>query len=73
MDNGYQVLVKGDNSSREANIYPNLTPEAVIIEYHFDGFNPEYAGMDWKSLRLVFRLEEGSWRLSGIIHDEWTI
>lgn len=48
-------------------------PEAVIIEYHFDGFNPEYAGMDWQSLRLVFQLEEGSWRLSGIIHDEWTI
>ncbi|WP_152669155.1 copper amine oxidase N-terminal domain-containing protein [Paenibacillus sp. DMB20] len=48
-------------------------PGAVIVEYHFDGFNPEYGGMDWESLRLVFQKEGNRWVLSGIVHDEWTI
>lgn len=48
-------------------------PGGVMVEYHFDGFNKEYAGMDWQSLRLVFQMEGGNWLLSGIIHDEWTI
>lgn len=48
-------------------------PDAEFYEYHFSGFNPEYAGMDWVSLRLVFEEYEGKWYLVGIVHDEWTI
>jgi hypothetical protein len=48
-------------------------PEASFVEYHFSGFEEEYEGMDWESLRLVFVQEDGAWWLVGIVHDEWTI
>lgn len=47
-------------------------PEAMIVEYHFPSFNPQYEGMDWRSLRLVFQQEKDTWSLVGIIHDQWT-
>ena len=47
-------------------------PEAVVVEYHVPGENPDYGGMDWQSLRLVFQQQEGAWYLVGVIHDEWT-
>jgi hypothetical protein len=47
-------------------------PVAVTVEYHFEGFEPEYAGMDWRSLRLVLEEWDGIWYLVGIVHDEWT-
>ena len=48
-------------------------PLGVVIEYHFSGFDPQYGGMDWRSLRLVFEEVDGNWSLVGIVHDEWTI
>jgi len=48
-------------------------PEASFVEYHFSGFEEEFEGMDWESLRLVFVQENGAWWLVGIVHDEWTI
>lgn len=48
-------------------------PGSVFVEYHFSGFEEQYAGMDWVSLRLVFIQEEGIWFLVGIVHDQWTI
>ena len=47
-------------------------PEAIPVEYHFEGFDPQYAGMDWRSLRLVLEEAAGTWYLVGIVHDEWT-
>jgi hypothetical protein len=47
-------------------------PGAVTVEYHFEGFDPQYDGMDWRSLRLVFEQQDGTWYLVGIVHDEWT-
>lgn len=51
---------------------PEVYPGAIIVEYHFEGFDEKYAGMDWQSLRLVFEKYQGEWLLVGIIHDEWT-
>jgi len=48
-------------------------PGAIVVEYHFPGFDPKFQGMDWESLRLVFQEEGQIWYLVGIIHDEWTI
>lgn len=48
-------------------------PGASFVEYYFSGFEEEYEGMDWESLRLVFVQEDGAWWLVGIVHDEWTI
>ena len=46
---------------------------ASFVEFHFTGFDPQYSGMDWKSLRLVFEQTGGIWYLVGIVHDQWTI
>ena len=51
----------------------NFYPGSSFVEYHFSGFEEEYDGMDWVSLRLVFIEEDGSWFLVGIVHDQWTI
>jgi hypothetical protein len=48
-------------------------PGSMIVEFHFPGFDPQYNGMDWRSLRLVFMQDGGTWYLAGIIHDQWTI
>jgi hypothetical protein len=47
--------------------------KAIIVEYYFSGIEPQYEGLDWQSLRLVFQENEGSWCLVGIIHNQWTI
>jgi|WetSurSiteA1Bulk_404760.scaffolds.fasta_scaffold02374_2 hypothetical protein len=54
-----------DNSSE-------FYPEAKIVEYYFSGFDPQYGGMDWRSLRMVFSELNDTWYLVGVIHDEWT-
>jgi hypothetical protein len=46
---------------------------SMVVEFYFPGFDPQYAGMDWRSLRLVFMQEGSDWFLVGIIHDQWTI
>ncbi len=48
-------------------------PGGEFVEFHFTGFDPQYEGMDWKSLRLVFEDYGGTWYLVGIVHDQWTI
>lgn|GEM_PF-1890615 len=45
---------------------------SIIVEYYFPG-SPEYDGMDWRSLRLVFQQYKDSWMLTGIINNQWTI
>jgi hypothetical protein len=48
-------------------------PSADFVEYHFSGFEEQYEGMDWESLRLVFVEESGVPYLVAIVHDKWTI
>lgn len=48
-------------------------PDGHFVELHFKGFDPQYEGIDWRSLRLVFEEVDGDWYLVAIIHDEWTI
>ncbi len=51
----------------------DIYPDGKIIEYYFPGFDPQYGGMDWRSLTLVFIQEEQAWYLTAIVHGEWTI
>jgi len=44
-----------------------------IIEYHFPQIDPQYEGMDWRSLYLVFEQMNGQWYLVWIVHGQWTI
>lgn len=67
---GYnRIIGRGNTINNNFEVYPG----AIIVEYHFPGFDPKYEGMDWKSLRLVFEEKADAWHLVGIIHDEWTI
>jgi hypothetical protein len=67
---GYnEVLSVGNMLENQFEVYEN----PIIVEYYFSGFNPEYEGMDWQSLRLVFEEYEDEWKLVGIIHNQWTI
>jgi hypothetical protein len=50
-------------------VYPN----GEFVEFHFSGFDPQYEGMDWRSLILVFEEVGTEWKLIGIVHNEWTI
>jgi len=50
-----------------------IYPQADFIEYYFPGFEPKYEGLDWKTLRLVFRERDGKTWLIAVIRDEWTI
>lgn len=67
---GYnEIIGRGNTLNNNFEIYPN----AIILEFHFSGFDPKYSGMDWSSLRLVFEQNDSVWYLVGIIHDQWTI
>ena len=69
---GYNTRVgQGNTVDNAAEIYA----DGVTVEYHLPGTEPEFEGMDWKSLRLVLARDEqqdGAWRLVAIIHDQWT-
>lgn len=48
-------------------------PNGYFVELYFKGFEPQYEGMDWRNLKLVFEEYNGTWYLVGIIHGQWTI
>lgn len=62
-------LFNGNMLNNAHDVYPG----SIIVEYHFDGFDAKYGGMDWRSLRLVYEEYKGEWLLVGCIHDQWTI
>lgn len=63
------VLGSGNSMNNLAQAYP----DAQFVEYHFDGFDPQFEGLDWKSLRVVLTpTDEGGWALVGLVHDQWT-
>jgi hypothetical protein len=64
-----ETVGRGNTINNIATVYPL----AVTVEYHFEGFDPQYAGLDWRSLRLVLEEYGGDWVVVGIVHDEWTI
>lgn len=67
---GYNELLSYGNSlENQFEVYES----PIVVEYYFPGTDPEYDGLDWSSLRLVFEEYEGEWMLVGIIHNQWTI
>lgn len=63
------AIGKGNTINNITTAYPN----ANFVEFHFTGFDPQYEGIDWKSLRLVFEDVGGTPYLVGIVHGQWTI
>lgn len=45
-----------DENIRSGNLIDNareIFPEAHTVEYHFDGFDPQFGGLDYRTLRIV--------------------
>jgi hypothetical protein len=63
-----ELITGGNTSSNISAVYPGCD----FIESYFSGFDKKYEGMDWRSLRLVYKMHEGRYYLIGIVHDEWT-
>lgn len=63
------IIGTGNSLDNLTDIYPN----GEFVEFHFTGFDPQYEGMDWASLKLVFEEDNGTWYLVAIIHSQWTI
>ena len=59
----------GNSPDNTASVYP----DAVLVEFHYPGFDPRFSGMDWRSLRLLFEQKDGTWYLVGVVHGQWTI
>ena len=66
---GYnEVLSFGNVLENQFEVYEN----GIVVEYYFLGFNLDYCGMDWIRLLLFFKQYEDSWKLVGVIHNQWT-
>jgi hypothetical protein len=76
-DHDYRTAhdVRWNATQDRGNVIDNVQdvyPGASVVEYHFSGFDEQYGGMDWRSLRLVLAQDDdGQWTLYGVIHDEW--
>ena len=63
-----EMTGKGTSFEKLQQIYPDLH----FTEFYFPGFTAKYDGMDWKSLKLIFKKDNGRYFLVGIIHGQWT-
>ena len=64
-----EFIGSGNSLNNLLTVYRN----SDFTESHFSGFDPKYGGMDWKTLRLVFKERNKRFYLVGVVHDEWTI
>ena len=60
---------QGNTINNLKETYPGLH----FIEYYFKGVDEKYKGLDWTSLRLVFKKYENEYYLVAVIHDQWTV
>jgi hypothetical protein len=65
-----ESLGEGTTINNLNEVYPPDTHD--YVEFHIDGIDPTYEGMDWRSLRLVFEKNGMDRTLVGIVHDQWT-
>lgn len=64
-----EIIGSGNSLNNLDEAYPNCK----FVESYFSGFNEKFGGMDWCTLRLVFKKYQDRYYLVGIVHDEWTI
>lgn len=64
-----QIVSRGNTVDNVQQAYAS----GRFIEFYFDGFDPQYEGIDWSSLKLVFEQKDGTWYLVGVVHGQWTI
>lgn len=61
------------SSGNAPNNIHSIYPDSVFIEYHYPEIDPQYGGLDWRSIRLVFKEINQTWYLIAVVHGEWTI
>ncbi len=60
-------------SSNSLNNLETVYNGCNFTESYFSGFDKKFEGMDWSSLRLVFKKHLDRFYLIAIVHDKWTI
>ncbi|MBF0657873.1 hypothetical protein IPZ60_03875 [Psychrobacter sp. NG25] len=60
------------NNSNSINNLKEISQRSDVVEFYYKG-TEEYAGMDWRVLRLVFDEYQGKRYLVAIINDQWTV
>ncbi|WP_372863051.1 hypothetical protein [Psychrobacter sp.] len=63
-----------NESQHSGNMINNLKkiyPNSEVVEFYHKG-SEEYAGMDWRIMRLVFEEYEGKRYLVAIVNEQWT-
>ena len=63
------VIASGNSLENVSQAYP----DGYFIEYYFPGLDAANSGLDWCALKTVFHWSGGAYRLTGLIHSEWTI
>lgn len=64
-----KMIGSGNSLNNLEKVYKNCD----YTESYFSGFDKKYEGMDWCSIRLVFKKHKNQFYLVGIVHDQWTI
>ena len=59
---------KGNSINNLKKVYP----DDPFTENYLSG-TEEYGGMDWNSMRMVFRKDNGRYYLVAIVNDRWTV
>jgi hypothetical protein len=63
---------KYHSQGTDLNNINEIYPDCNVVEFFFSGFEKKYGGMDFRALRLVFKMENNKPYIVAIVHDEWT-
>ncbi|MBI5540650.1 MAG: hypothetical protein HY951_11365 [Bacteroidia bacterium] len=64
-----KIICTGNTINNIDSVYKNCD----FTENHFSGIDKKFEGIDWCSLRLVYKKYNDNYYLVGVIHDQWTI
>jgi len=64
-----EVVPMGNTANNVEEAYPGCD----FVDFMIPMIDPQYEGIDWRALRLVFKKEKSKIYLIGIIHNEHTI
>lgn len=71
-DNASIRLNETKNNGNSINNLKEIYQHSEVVEFYHKG-SDQYAGMDWRVLRLVFDDYQGRRYLVAIISDQWTV
>ncbi len=63
-----KILASGNSLNNIPKVFPGLN----FTESYFPGFKKENQGMDWTTLRFIFKKYGEKYYLRAVIHDQWT-